>query len=285
MGTPAELTIEWIVLTMGDRAEALGVAVASIRRATPGATVTVVWNGARADRSLDVDHLELVDNLGVPGGRAAAADRSSADLIGFLDDDAELLGTEIDIAGPFAHRPELAALALRIVDEDGQTSRRHVPRFGESGSDAGGEVCNFLGGACVIRRSAYDGAGGYWSELWYGHEELDLSWRLIDRGGAIRYAPGIRAGHPRTEISRHADGWRLTGRNRVWIARRNLPWPVAAVHTLGWLVLGAIRTPDGDTRRAYLRGWRTGWSGTIARAPISWRTVWTLTRRGRPPLL
>jgi GT2 family glycosyltransferase len=176
-------------------------------------------------------------------------------------------------------------VSLRLVDEDGATSRRHVPRAGNGDPGESGQVAYFLGGACAIRREAYDQVGGYFTELFYGHEEVELSWRLIDVGWTIRYLADVEVFHPRTEIGRHADGWRLTGRNRVWIARRTLPWPVAIVHVAAWLVLGAVRAPGGDCRRSYLRGWWSGWRGEIDRRPIRWSTVVKLTKLGRPPII
>lgn len=189
------------------------------------------------------------------------------------------------IVEAFEADPGLGAVALRLVDEHDDTARRHIPRAGATGASAAGEVAYFLGGACAIRRSAYEQVGGYFTDLFYGHEEIELSWRLIDGGWRIRYLADVEVFHPRSEISRHADGWRLTGRNRVWIARRTLPWPVALVHVGVWLVLGALRAPKGECRRAYLHGWRSGWHGHIDHRPISWRAVWRLTRLGRPPVI
>jgi hypothetical protein len=62
----------------------------------------------------------------------------------------------------------------------------------------------FLGGACALRREAYDSVGGYFTELFYGHEELELSWRLIDAGWMIEYLDDVRVTHPKTDISRHS---------------------------------------------------------------------------------
>ncbi len=112
-----------------------------------------------------------------------------------------------------------------------------------------------------MRARAYEEVGGYFTELFYGHEEVEMCWRLVDAGWRIRYLADVRVFHPRTDIGRHVRGWRLTGRNRVWVARRTLPWPVAAVHVAAWFVLGVIRAPDSDSRRSYVSGWLEGWQG------------------------
>lgn len=275
--------IEWVVLTMGDRPAALERALSSLE----GAAALVVVNAADSVPVGVPDGcgLDIVGrNLGVPGGRDRGLRTTTAEIVGFLDDDATLApAASARIAGAFEADPTLGAVSLRLVDEDGATARRHVPRRGAGGADESGEVATFLGGASAIRREAYEEAGGYFTDLHYGHEELELSWRLIDRGWSIRYLADVEVFHPKTDISRHADGWRLTGRNRVWIARRSLPWPVAIVHVLAWLGLGARRAPSG-CRSSYLRGWLSGWRGDVDRSPISWATVRRLGRLGRLPI-
>lgn len=281
---PSSAQVAWVVLTMGDRAEALAAAVGSL---APD-PVVVIGNGAPVELAAgDRVRVESTPtNVGVPGGRNRGVAITDADVIGFLDDDAEATsGAIIAVADAFADDPQLGAVALRIVDDDGTTARRHVPRFGGRDPAVGGDVALFLGGACAIRRAAYDDVGGYWTELFYGHEELELAWRLVDRGWRIRYLADAVVRHPRTGIRRHAHGWRLTGRNRVLVARRTLPWPVAVAHVGLWLLLGSVRALRDGALGPYVRGWVSGWRPRVDRAPISWRGVWRLTRLGRPPIL
>ena len=287
------MTIGWVVLTMGDRWPATRTALASLIEFSPGAPITLVLNGCDpvdlGDLSDAVNVVELPGNVGIPAGRAAGVEAlgERVEAVGFLDDDARLLTPETGMAliRVFEAEASVGAVAMRIVDEDGETARRHVPRVGESGAEAAGAVVTFLGGACAVRRSCYDAVGGYWGELFYSHEELDLSWRLHDAGFSVVYVPDLLVGHPRTDIGRHDDGWRRTGRNRVLIARRNLPVPVAFAHTLVWFAAGLMRAPGRSCKRSYLRGWLSGWRVPVDRSPMSWRTVWRLTRLGRPPIL
>lgn len=275
--------IESVVLTMGNRAEALHRALRSI---DPHPAIVVMNGGGDIEEALPYRSRALVldSNLGVPAGRDAGVRATTAPIVGFLDDDAEFRGDMSRVVAAFED-PSVGAVALRLVDEEGETARRHVPRLGGRDPSRSGEVALFLGGACAIRREAYDQVGGYYTDLFYGHEEVELCWRLVDAGWSIRYLADVEVFHPRTTIERHADGWELTGRNRVMIARRTLPWPVALVHVSVWLGLGLRRAPKGECRRRYLAGWRSGWRHTVERAPISWRGVLRLSRLGRPPVL
>lgn len=284
MGHDRRTSLGWVVLTMGDRPAEVARAVESL---APDPSLVVVNGGESVPVGLGpaTTTVVLPENLGVPGGRDDGVRATDHAIVGFLDDDAELRGDTSTIVDAFAADDRLGAVALRLVDEDGETARRHVPRLGGRGADRSGEVALFLGGACAIRHTAYDEVGGYYRDLFYGHEEVELCWRLVDAGWRIRYLAEVEVFHPRTTIERHPDGWEKTGRNRVLIARRTLPWPVAVVHTVIWLGLGAWRAPAGESRRRYVQGWCRGWRHGVDREPISWRGVWRLTRLGRPPLV
>jgi GT2 family glycosyltransferase len=296
--------IDWVVLTRGDRPEALAAAMTSLRASPTTGSIVVVLNGPEPGTTIelagaggvgdadglsddDVIVVESAENLGVPGGRDLGLESTRTPLVGFLDDDARLVSTDLlgSVVEQFAADDSLGAMSLRLVDEDGNTSRRHVPRRGTGGADRSGPVVTFLGGASIIRRSAYLTAGRYWADLVYGHEELDLAWRLIDHDYSIRYEADISVYHPHTEISRHADGWWRTGRNRVLIARRNLPVPIMAVHSLAWLAIGTLRAPGGPCRRRYVGGWLGAWRVTVDRDPMSWSTLRRLRRLGRFPIV
>jgi hypothetical protein len=294
-GSEPDITSSWVVLTRGDRNRELGQALASIVRADPGAEIVLVANGV-APEVLDIDTPQVVvvrseTNLGIPGGRHLGLARTSGDVVFFLDDDARVLSD--DVVGRtierFASAPDLGVVGFRIVDPSGGSDRRHVPRPGRGGADRSGPVASFLGGACAIRRSAYLEAGGYWPELMYAHEELDLAWRLADRGWSIHYDAGAVVEHPRVELSRHRDGWWRTGRNRCLVARRNLPLPVLLVHIGVWSVAGLVRAGRAGSARAYLDGLVDGARTPMAsvgarRTPIGWATVLRLSRAGRPPV-
>ena len=285
-------SIDWVVLTMGTRPEELGNALDSIAVQNSEVLISravVVANGGDVASDLGggdgVEVVQLPVNVGIPAGRDIGIRTSTTPSVGSLDDDAVLEpDVSSKILAAFAADPSLGAVALRIIDEDGHTSRRHIPRAGRRGAERSGPVTFFLGGAHALRADAYAEIGGYFGDLWYGHEEVEMSWRLIDAGWSIRYLSEAAAFHPKTAISRRADGWSMTGRNRVWIARRTLPWPVAIIHVITWLGLGLVRAPSG-CKRGYLEGWMSGWRKDVGRNPIRWTTVWRLSRLGRPPVI
>jgi GT2 family glycosyltransferase len=148
------------------------------------------------------------------------------------------------------------------------------------------QVTTFLGGACAVRTEVIRQVGALPAEFFYAHEETDLAWRALDAGWQIEYRSDIVLHHPATSPARHAVYHRMVARNRVWLARRNLPWALVPVYLGVWLALTLLRKPSGPALRAWFGGFREGWATPCGpRRPMRWRTVWRLTRLGRPPII
>lgn len=286
-------SITWVVLTMGNRPHEFSRLLDSLAD-QPGRILVVDQSGDRPSpdlvRQATDERIEVIrptSNLGVPGGRDLAARQVGDGLLVFLDDDATLTTHDaaMRIKNALDSETAPAAISFKIVDQEGHVSRRHVPGIGRIDPDRDRTVPYFLGGASAVRFDAYASAGGYWPDLFYGHEELDLAWRIADDGGRIEYRPDIVVEHPRTNIGRHEHGWYLTGRNRVMVARRNLPWAIALPHVLAWLAIGSLRARADDSVRPYVSGWRRGWSVDVPRRPIRWSTVIRIGRAGRFPVV
>ena len=284
-------TLSCVVITMGDRPAEFGRALQSLHE-QDGAPIEVVVVGNGADVSdlpPGVRVLRLPENVGIPAGRNAGAAETTGELLLFLDDDGWLPepGTAERIRAAFAGDPRLGVLSLRIVDPDtGETQRRHVPRLRVGDPLRSSSVTTFLGGASVVRREAFDQAGGLPDAFFFAHEETDLAWRVLDRGWDIRYDAGAVMCHPATSPVRHDVYYRLNARNRVWLARRNLPVPLVPLYLGVWVVLTVARHRDLHALRTWGHGFLEGWrSDPGPRRPIGWGTVWRMTRLGRPPVV
>ena len=285
------MKLSCVILTMGNRPAELDRAIAStapLRR--DGSDLVVVGNGADVPPVPDgVTRIRLPENVGVAAGRNAGVDACTGDVVLFLDDDGWYPDANLGeyIAGRFAADPMLAVISFRVVDpEGGPGVRWHVPRLRAGDPGLSSVATTFAGGACAIRRSAYLEAGGLPAQFFYAHEETDLSWRLMDRGYRLEYDAAARKCHPAVPNTRHAEFHRLDGRNRVLLARRNLPWPLAGAYLLDWLGMTLVRVRSASARRAWLSGFAEGWRiDPGERHPISVRTAWRMTRAGRPPVI
>ncbi|MFI8826542.1 glycosyltransferase family 2 protein [Streptomyces sp. NPDC053431] len=283
------------VLTMGNRPEELRALLASVAgQDEPATRVVVIGNGVGSLAQLPegVHGVELPENRGVSGGRNVAIETlrgfGDVDVLVDLDDDGLLVDTDVfrRLADLYEADPGLGIVSFRIADENGETQRRHVPRIGASDPMRGGEVTTFLGGGHGLSMRMLDGIGGWPEEFFFTHEETDLAWRALDAGWSVRYEPTLLLQHPKTSPARHAVYHRMTARNRVWLAKRNLPAPLVPVYLGVWTLLTLARTRSLPGLRAWFGGFFEGVrrsGGT--RRPMRWTTVWHMCRLGRPPVV
>ncbi|MFD4572899.1 glycosyltransferase family 2 protein [Streptomyces sp. NPDC058417] len=288
------------VVTMGNRPAEVDALLESVaKQDLAPARIVIVGNGCplpefarRLSLPGEVTAVELPENLGCPGGRNVALARLRAhgdvDVVVELDDDGLLVDADVlrRVRDLYAADPRLGIVGFRIADEQGVTQRRHVPRAGDADPMRGGYVTSFLGGGHALRLATLDETGDWPAAFFFAHEETDLAWRAADAGWRILYAPEILLQHPRTSPARHAIYHRVTARNRVWLVRRNLPWPLVPVHLAVWIGVTLLRTRSAAALRAWFGGFAEGLREPAGpRRPMRWRTVWALTRLGRPPVI
>ncbi|GAA3486765.1 glycosyltransferase [Streptomyces cremeus] len=290
------LKVGAVVITMGTRPDDLNALIDSVRKQDGDPVdIVVVGNGAPVTGVPDdVRTVDLPENLGIPGGRNVGIEAfgpggSDVDVLLFLDDDGLLPKTDTAelCRGAFEADPSLGIISFRIADPDtGVTQRRHVPRLRAADPMRSSRVTTFLGGANAVRTKVFAEVGGLPDEFFYAHEETDLAWRALDAGWAIDYRADMVLHHPTTSPARHATYHRMVARNRVWLARRNLPAPLVPVYLGVWLLLTLARRPSGEALKAWFGGFKEGWRTPAGpRRPMKWRTVWRLTRLGRPPVV
>ncbi|MDN3295438.1 glycosyltransferase [Streptomyces ficellus] len=285
-----------VIITMGNRPDDLRALIDSVAKQDGDPVeIVVVGNGAPVTGVPEgVRTIDLPENLGIPGGRNAGIEAfgpngSDADVLLFLDDDGLLAHTDTAelIRQAFTADPKLGIISFRIADPDtGTTQRRHVPRLRASDPMRSSRVTTFLGGANAVRTKVFAEVGPLPGEFFYAHEETDLAWRALDAGWMIDYRADMVLLHPTTAPSRHAVYHRMIARNRVWLARRNLPAPLVPAYLGVWLLLTLARRPSVPALKAWFGGFTEGWTTPCGpRRPMKWRTVWRLTRLGRPPVI
>ena len=287
------MAVTWtaIVLSQGDRPRELAAAVASLTAQRDVALeIVVVGNGWQPQGLPDaVVTVHLSANVGAPEGRNRGLEHAHGDLLFFLDDDARLASDDVlaVLEQRLAADATLGIVQTRIQSPEGETARRWVPRLRDKNPLRASAVFSFLEGSVAVRREVLDAAGGWAGEFVYAHEGIDLAWRAWDAGFAVHYQPDLVAIHPLVTRDRHTAAWQQDGRNRVWLARRNLPCLIAPLYVVTWglLVVAAnMRRPRAIS--SWVKGAAMGMRvAPRDRRPLRWRTIATMTRRGRPPIV
>lgn len=279
-------------LTQGRRADDLARGLASLA-AQAGVILDVIVVGNGWDPTglpPGIRSLYLAGNLGIPEGRNRGAAEVGGEYLFFLDDDASIPSPTFlaDAVAKLRADPSIGLLQPRVVDPSGVTNpRRWIPRIRKGDAATSGDVFSVWEGATLLPRDVFEATGGWGAPYFYAHEGIELAWRVWDQGRRVLYAGDLVAHHPAIEPTRHEQYFRLNARNRVWVAKRNLPWVLAPVYVASWTgiqLIRSVRRPAGLA--AWLGGWVMGWrENPGGRRRISWATVWRMTRAGRPPLV
>lgn len=281
-----------VVLTQGTRPDDLRRGLESILAQT-GVTLDVVCVGngwVPTELPEGVGSLALSENLGIPAGRNAGVSAVSGEFIFFLDDDASIPSPTflIDAIGLIGADPSIGLLQPRVVDPLGLTNpRRWTPRIRKGDPRSSSPVFSVWEGAVLLPRSVFDATGGWAAPFFYAHEGIELAWRVWNQGLVTWYAGDLVANHPAIEPTRHSYYYRLNARNRVWLAKRNLPAILVPFYVGAWTGIQILRWARRPAAlRAWFGGWMAGWRENAGeRRPMRWRTVLRMTMAGRPPIV
>ncbi|MFG2986280.1 glycosyltransferase family 2 protein [Streptomyces sp. NPDC048258] len=283
-----------VIVTMGTRPRELDALIASVvgQDVAPARIVLVGNATPLTDVSADVTKIPLDENLGCPGGRnvglSLLCESGEVDVVVELDDDGLLIADDVfrTVQRLYLADPLLGIVSFRVADEFGETERRWVPRLRADDPMRRGLVTAFLGGGHALSVPMLDEIGLWPEQFFFGHEETDLAWRAIDAGWKILYEPELVLQHPKTSPARHAVYFRNTARNRVWLAKRRLPSALLPVYLGVWTLLTLARIHSLPGLRSWTAGFVEGMRTPCGpRKPMKWRTVWRLTRLGRPPIV
>lgn len=265
--------VSYLLITR-DRFADLEEALASIQEQSyPHIEVVVVDNDSKQDayrafarRHANESNLRIYRadrNLGVCGGRNYGLERVRGDIIITLDDDAVLTDSAVTerVLARFQKDRGVGVLAFRILRyADGTLEEGAFPcKDKKRPSDEEFETTWFIGAGHAIRREVYYEVGFYGDYWPYGHEELDLSIRIVNAGWRIIYFPAAEILHKKTPTSRvfpvstsfHAN---LLSK-RIMVAVRNLPWVfvlTTAVLRTGQVLLVRTRFNVVAVVKAYL---------------------------------
>jgi mycofactocin glycosyltransferase len=208
-----------VVVPAHDRADLLAACLRSIGDARE---VVVVDDGSRDPAAIaavtEAAGARLVTRAHSAGPATARNDgiaATTAPWVAFVDSDVlPSPGWLATLAGHLADE-RLAAVAPRVVAPAGsgpltayEAVRSPLDLGAEPGLVGPGRRIGFVpAAALLVRRAAFTDVGGFDTALRVG-EDVDLVWRLAERGWEVRYEPAVRVEHPHR------------ARPRAWLSQR-----------------------------------------------------------------
>lgn len=176
------------------------------------------------------------------GGPAVARNRGIREargeyIVGFDSDvtipDPRLLAKA---AACFRESQAVDGLALRIFKPDGvseDVERWWHPLPVATHAEKPFFTSYFSGTAYAFRREAVIAAGLYPELLYMHYEEVELAWRIMDRGASILYTPGLAVVHHANPVSRRSEiEVFYKPRNQILLAASCLPVADALAYAL-----------------------------------------------------
>lgn len=285
-----------VVLTQGTRQDDLHRGLDSLL-AQRGVDLDIVCVGNGWEPTglpAKVKTLALPENLGIPAGRNEGVPHVSGEFLFFLDDDAWLPDdtTFLRIAQLMRAHPEIGLVQPRVVDPARDDApRRWIPRLRKGSADHSSAVFSVWEGAVAMQRRAFDDCDGWPGPFWYAHEGIELAWRVWDAGYRVWYMGDLSVAHPVIDPKRHDEYFYMNARNRVWLARRNLPWPFNWAYVGSWTLVQTARwARSPEQLKPWFRGWRDGWSQNPwaedeEQRKLSGRGLLAMSMAGRPPIV
>lgn len=280
-----------VLLTMGKRPEELSRAFNSLKiQEGVELDLVIVGNGWNPKVQFPNEKtLYLPENLGIPAGRNAGVTKVSGEYLFFLDDDAHLDDPTAlrNLVEKLEAHPEWGLIQPRVSpDGPGSIPNRWVPRLRVGNPEASSPATTLWEGAVIIRRELFDRIGGWPSSFFYAHEGIELVWQVYNQGFIAWYAADVRVKHPVINPTRHLEFYRLNARNRVWLAKRNLPFPISFIYVCVWVIISILRIRHFTALLAWFGGLFNGIFTQAGRKnKLSWRALVALARAGRFPII
>jgi GT2 family glycosyltransferase len=169
------------------------------------------------------------ENLGVAKGRNYALQQGRAPIIIMLDDDSELQHKDslVQLISEFnvqnTERPK-AIISFKVLYYENLAMQANAlphKKFDLYKEKSFFPTYYYAGGAHAIRRDAIEKAGIYPEDFFYGMEEYDLSYRILEAGYAIAYSDKIVMLHKESPLGRQPKKEKL---RMMWVNKTKVAW-------------------------------------------------------------
>lgn len=234
--------------------------------------------------TIPFNYINAPTNLGVTKGRNFALQFAKGEICIFLDDDALLQNKDAleNVIKAFEktgfNNREIAVVSFKVLYYDNlQMQINALPHKNFNAHQSLPEFYTyyFAGGAHAIKRKVLQQTGNLPDSFFYGMEEYDLSYRIIEFGYCIKYDASIIMLHKESPLGRKPKHEKLQMMwvNKSIVAYRYLPIGYFFTTSVMWSLQFLKETNFN------IKGFIKGWSGvfkifsTEKRTPLSFKAL------------
>jgi GT2 family glycosyltransferase len=209
-------------------------------------------------------YVDSDENLGVARGRNRAISLSTAPILIMLDDDAEMQDANCllqlqEAFKPDASRRPVAIVSFKVLYFD--TLEMQVNAFPHKDFEGRRQRVSFdtyyyAGGAHAITRASLEKVGRYPEDFFYGMEEYDLAYRMLDAGYRIVYASKPVMLHKESPLGRQPKEEKIRS---MWINKSKVAWrylPTKFFYSTAWMWSLEYLRKTGYNWKGYTKAWK-----------------------------
>ena len=244
---------------------------------------TSVKNFIASAPALPFYYFDAPENLGVAGGRNFALGKGKAPIIIMLDDDAVLQNKDClrNLLKEFEEsntgKPK-AIVSFKVLYYDNlQMQINALPHklFKEYKDRSFFETYYYAGGAHAIKRDVIEKLGQYPADFFYGMEEYDLAYRILDAGYSIVYSDKIVMLHKESPLGRKPKKEKL---QMMWLNKSKVAWrylPKKYFYSTAFMWSMQYLKETGFNTGGFFNGWKKIFtiSSTEKRTPVKQATM------------
>jgi GT2 family glycosyltransferase len=233
------------------------------------ASYSKVEDYIKSQPSFPFKYIEAPDNLGVAKGRNFALRFATAPILILLDDDSVLQNKDAlkQTLQAFEEKPvgypdiqrETAIVSFKVLYYDTlEMQKNGLPhkKYNKYKDKHSFYTYYYAGGAHAIKREVLEQIGYYPEDFFYGMEEYDLAYRIIDKGYSIQYNDSIVMLHKESPFGRKTTGEKL---KMMWVNKSKVAWrylPKIYFYSTALLWSFQYLRVTGFNLKHYFRAWK-----------------------------
>lgn len=223
---------------------------------------TAIKTFSTTTSTINIRYIESPENLGVARGRNFAIQFAKGDILAFFDDDVVIDDRDILIKiihsfDKSSNEREMGAVSFKVLyDSTGEIQANAFPHknFATYKDKSFFLTSYFVGCAHAIKQTAWQQAGAYPEDFFYGMEEYDLSYRLLNKGYAISYNSSVVIRHKESPLGRKPKSEKL---RMMWVNKSKVAWKyLPLLYFISTVIMwsGEYLIKTGFSLRNFLKG-------------------------------